>query len=300
MRKLKSHLPPILMVSPSLILIGIFVYYLIFGSVKTSMTDTHELAQVTGKAEVSFVGLENYTALLTNPDFLHSLRNLLQYTVAFIGGTMILGFLWAWLLDRRSKAEGVFRSLYLFPMAVSSVAAGVVWKWLLNSNVEGENVSGLNALFDLMGLGFLKNTWTFSQDWGILAIALPAIWQMSGYIMALFLAGFRGIPDELREAARVDGANEWKIYRHVLFPQLSPIALSALIVLAHMSLKIFDLVVAITGGYTFYPTKVPAVDMAFFLNGGDYANASAVGVILLLIILVMIVPYLVHVAKEDK
>jgi glucose/mannose transport system permease protein len=299
MKKLKAYGPPVLMIAPSLILIGIFVYYLIFGSVQTSMTDIHELAQATGRQESHFVGLENYATLLTSPDFLHSLRNLLVYTLAFIAGTMFFGFLWAWLLDRRSKAEGVFRSLYLFPMAVSSVAAGVVWQWLLNSSTDAE-ASGLNRLFQYIGLGGLQNGWITDQDWGILGIAMPAVWQMSGYIMALFLAGFRGIPDELREAARVDGASEWKIYRYVLFPQLSPIALSALIILGHMSLKIFDLVVAITGGYTYYPTKVPAVDMAFYLNSGDYALASTVGVVLLLIILVLIVPYLVHVAKEDK
>ncbi|MDR1806839.1 MAG: sugar ABC transporter permease [Propionibacteriaceae bacterium] len=299
MKKLRSYGPPILMIAPSVILIGIFVYYLIFGSIQMSMTDTHELAQAVGTRESHFVGLANYAKLLTTSSFLHSLRNLLQYTVAFIGGTMLFGFLWAWLLDRRSRAEGVFRSLYLFPFAISSIAAGVVWQWLLNSNT-GDKASGLNRLLQYIGLGALQNGWTTNQKWGILGIAMPAIWQMAGYIMALFLAGFRGIPDEMREAARVDGASEWKIYRHVLFPQLSPIALSALIVLGHMSLKIFDLVVAITGGYTYYPTKVPAVDMAFYLNSGDYANASTVGVILLLIILVLIVPYLVHIAKEDK
>jgi glucose/mannose transport system permease protein len=184
-------------------------------------------------------------------------------------------------------------------MAVSSAAAGVVWKWLLNSST-GDQARGLNRLFHTLGLTFLENGRTMNQNFGIAAIALPAIWQMAGYVMALFLAGFRGIPGELREAARVDGAGEWKIYRLVLFPQLSPVALSALIILGHMSLKVFDLIVAITGGYTFYPTKVPAVDMAFYQNGGDYANAAAVGVMLLALVLVLIVPYLIHVAREDK
>ncbi|MDR2454961.1 MAG: sugar ABC transporter permease [Bifidobacteriaceae bacterium] len=299
MNRLRRYVPPILLMSPSIILIGVFVYYLIFGSVQVSTTDAHSMAQLAGKAPTANVGLENYLTLLKDSGFQHSLRNLLLYTVSFIAGTMCFGFLWAWLLDRRSRAEGIFRSLYLFPFAISSVAAGVVWKWLLNPT-KGDQARGLNRLFHTLGLTFLESDWQMDQNLGITAIALPAIWQMAGYVMALFLAGFRGIPDELREAARVDGASEWRIYRHVLFPQLSPVALSALIILGHMSLKVFDLIVAITGGYTFYPTRVPAIDMAFFQNGADYADAAAVGVMLLLLVLFLIVPYLVHVAKEDK
>ena len=296
--KLKKFGPPLLLLSPSLFLIGVFVYYLIFKSAQMSMTDSHTLPQLLGTVPNQFVGLENYSTLLSNDDFQHALWNLLIYTVVFISGTMALGFLWAWLLDRRSKAEGIFRSLYLFPMAVSSIAAGVVWRWLLNAN-QGTQATGLNRLFQSIGLGFLQNGWTTSTRFGIAAIALPAIWQMAGYVMALFLAGFRGIPDEMREAARVDGASEWKIYRHVLFPQLSPIALSALIILGHMSLKVFDLVIAVSGRQ-FYPTTVPAVTMYNFMYEGDYANASTVGVILLLVIAVFIVPYLIHVARENK
>jgi len=296
--KLKKYGPPLLLLSPSLILVGIFVYYLIGKSIQMSMTDSHTFPQLIGTVPSSFIGLDNYTTLLTNEDFQHSLRNLLIYTLVFIVGAMALGFLWAWLLDRRSKAEGIFRSLYLFPMAISSIAAGVVWRWLLNANT-GDQASGLNRLFQSIGLGFLQNGWTTNVGFGVAAIALPAIWQIAGYIMALFLAGFRGIPDEMREAARVDGASEWKIYRHVLFPQLSPVALSALIILGHMSLKVFDLVVAITDSH-FYPTMVPAINMYNFMGAGDYASASTVGVILLLIIAVFIIPYLIHVAREDK
>ena len=115
-------------------------------------------------------------------------------------------------------------------MAVSFIASGVVWRWLLQPAADqsgGERTSGLNRLFDSVGLGFLQNNWWTDPTWGIAAIAVPAIWQLSGYVMALFLAGFRGIPEELREAARIDGCSEWKLYRHVIFPQLSPVALSA-------------------------------------------------------------------------
>ncbi len=290
--------PPLLMISPSLILIAVFVYGLLAVNAGTSMTDMHTAAQSTGQKPTAFVWFQNYADLLTSPDFQHSLKNLVLYTVVFLVGTMLFGFLWAWLLDRPVRFEGVFRSIYLFPMAVSFIASGVVWRWLLNSN-QGESASGLNRLFQMIGLDFLQNNWWNNVNTGIAAIAIPAIWQLSGYVMALFLAGFRGIPEELREAARVDGASEWKMYRHVLFPQLSPVALSAVIIIGHMSLKAFDLIMSISKPAN-YQTKVPAVDMYLFKGAYDYANAAAVGVILLVIVAVLIVPYLIHLNRTEK
>ncbi|MBT0994431.1 sugar ABC transporter permease [Cellulomonas sp. DKR-3] len=297
-RNLRRWGPPLLLISPSLILVAVFVYGLLGVNAKTAMTDVHTAAQTTGRAPSSFVGLENFGDLLTSPDFQHSLRNLVLYTVVFLAGTMLFGFLWAWLLDRPVRFEGLFRSIYLFPMAVSFVASGVVWRWLLNSN-QGESASGLNRLFQMVGLDFLQNNWWNSVNWGIAAIAIPAVWQLSGYVMALFLAGFRGIPHELREAARMDGASEWKLYRHVLFPQLSPVALSAVIIVGHMSLKAFDLIMSISKPAN-YQTKVPAIDMYVFKSSFDYASSAAVGVILLVVVAVLIVPYLVHLNRTEK
>ncbi|MEE6280680.1 carbohydrate ABC transporter permease [Georgenia sp. MJ170] len=297
-RSIRRWGPPVLLLAPSMVLVAVFVYGLIFVNFQTSMTDSHTAPQATGQAPVSFVGLDNYVALLGNEAFQHSLKNLLLYTVVFLVGTMVLGFLWAWLLDKPLKGEGIFRSIYLFPMAVSFVASGVVWRWLLNSN-EGDNASGLNRLFQIIGLDFLQNPWWNNVTWGIIAIALPAVWQLSGYVMALFLAGFRGIPEELREAGRIDGASEWKLYRHVLFPQLSPVVLSALVIIGHMSLKSFDLIMSISKPAN-YQTKVPAIDMYVFKSSFDYANSATAGAILLLIVAVVIVPYLIHNARAEK
>lgn len=290
--------PPLALISPSLVLVGVFVYGLILANARTSVTDIHTAAQTTGVKPHSFVGLENYSRLFGSEAFQHSLKNLVLYTVVFVVGTMFFGFLWAFLLEKRDRAEGLFRTVFLFPMAVSSVAAGVVWRWLLNSN-EGANASGLNRLFQIVHLDFLQNEWWNNNSTGIAAIALAAIWQLSGYVMALFLAGFRGIPDELREAARVDGASEYQLYRHVLFPQLSPVALSALIIIGHMSLKAFDLIVSISKPQN-YQTKVPAIDMYIAKSEYDYARAAAIGVVLLLFVLVLIVPYLVRMARSEK
>jgi glucose/mannose transport system permease protein len=182
-------------------------------------------------------------------------------------------------------------------MAVSFVASGVVWRWLLNS-AQGEGASGLNQLFRLLGLDALANPWWSDPHWGMAAMALPAVWQLSGYVMALFLAGLRGIPNELREAARVDGASEWKIYRYVLFPQLSPVALSALIIIGHMSLKVFDLIMAVSG--PIYLTEVPATYMWTTLLSFNYAKAAAIATILLVVVAVLVIPYLVYNRRVEQ
>ena len=298
MNRLRRHIPPLLLISPSLVLIAIFVYGLIGANFYTSSLNMNTSAQTVGKEPSEFVGLANYQTLFSNPDFIFSLRNLLIFTIAFLAGTLIIGFVWAWVLEHPLKGEGIFRSLFLFPMAISFVASGVVWRWLLDPQI-GPRAKGLNRLFQMVGLDFLQNNWWDSIGWGILAIALPAVWQLSGYVMALFLAGFRGIPEELREAARIDGASEWKMYRYVIFPQLSPVALSAIIVIGHMSLKAFDLIMSIAG-QNVYTTRVPQVDMFNFQTTYQYSMSAAVGAILLVIVAALVIPYLVHDSKSRK
>ncbi|MCT1654112.1 carbohydrate ABC transporter permease [Brachybacterium muris] len=295
---LRRYGPPLLLISPSLILVGVFVYLLIAQNLWMASTDNHTAAQANGRQPVAFVFLQNYIDLFSTQAFRHSMSNLLLFTAAFLVGAMAIGFVWAWLLERPLAGGRFFQTVYLFPMAISFVASGVVWRWLLNSN-QGENASGLNRLFQMVGLDFLQNPWWNNITFGILAIALPAVWQLSGYVMALFLAGFRGVPDELREAARVDGATEMQMYRHVIFPQLTPVLMSALVIIAHMSLKSFDLIMSISKPAN-YQTKVPAVDMFVFKSSYDYANAAAVGTILLLVIAVLIVPYLIHQSRERR
>lgn len=293
----RTWLPGLAMVAPSIVLIGIFVYYLLGKNAATSMTDKHSFNP---NAVVSFVGLDNYVALFQEDYYRHTLWNLLVLTVVFLAGTMFFGMLWALLLEKGVRAEGFFRSVYLFPMAVSFVAAGVVWKWLL-SNRTGDQAIGLNQLFQHLGLDFLQNSWWQSTAaLNMAAMAIPAIWQLSGYVMALFLAGFRGIPDDQREAARMDGASEYQIYRHVLFPQLSPIALSALIIIGHMSMKMFDLIYSIAGANS-YAAAVPATYMwTQLFSKSDPANASANATILLLIVAVVVVPYLIYTNRVEK
>ncbi len=291
-RGIRAWGPGLLLVSPSIVVLAIFVYGLIGYNINISFSDRH-----TGLPATKYVGFDNFTKLFGEDRFQHALLNLATYTVVFLVGTMFFGLLWALLLERGVRGEGIFRSIYLFPMAVSFIASGVVWRWLLNS-AQGDDASGLNRLFGSLGLGFLENPWWSSPKWGMAAIALPAMWQLTGYVMALFLAGLRGVPEELREAARMDGATTYQLYRHVIFPQLSPVALTALIIVGHMSLKVFDLIMAISGAI--YQTEVPATYMWTALLGSDYAKAAAIAAVLLAVVAVVVVPYLIYTVRAER
>ncbi|MEU5722346.1 sugar ABC transporter permease [Micromonospora sp. NPDC047738] len=278
-----------------MIVLAVFVYGLIGWTVKLSLSDEHDALGNKG-----FVGLSNFVALFTediNGRFTHSLKNLLIFTVVFIVGALLMGVLWAFLLEQGVRGEGFFRAVYLFPMAVSFVASGVVWRWLMNSGT-GDQAGGLNRIFHDLHLGFLENPWWTDPDWGMAAMALPAIWQLSGYVMALFLSGFRGIPADLREAAAMDGASTYQLYRHVIFPQLTPTALSAMIILGHMSMKMFDLIMSVSGAQ--WITEVPAVYVWQTLLTSDYAKAAAISIILLLLVAVVIVPYLIYNNRVER
>jgi glucose/mannose transport system permease protein len=201
------------------------------------------------------------------------------------------------LLDQGLKGENFFRNIFLFPMAVSYIVTGVVWRWLLNPAL-GERISGINLLFHSLNLDFLINQWHNTPFWGIAFIGIPAIWQMSGYTMALYLVGLRSINEELREAARVDGANEFQIYRYIILPLLNPVTLSVVVILGHMSLKVFDLIVAVVGKQL--PLDVPAIYMwQVTFDGLFYGRGAAIGMVLLISVAVLIIPYLIYTLRSE-
>ena len=297
MRKFKTWLPGILLVLPSILLVLVFVYGLIGQNVLVSFERTETKS---GKL-TNAGGIDNYAVLLESERYQHALWNLLILTLVFVVGTMFFGLLWALLLEKGIKGEGFFRSVYLFPMAVSFIASGVVWRWLMSPGQGSYEAVGLNRLFLAIGLPELQNSWWSSDSkLNMAAMAMPAVWQLAGYVMALFLAGFRGISEDQREAARMDGASEWRIYRHVLFPQLSPIALSALIIIGHMSMKMFDLIYAIAGQNS-YVAEVPATFMWLQLfNLKNPTQAAVNATLLLLIVAVVVIPYLVYTNRAEK
>ena len=192
----KDQIAGFLLVLPSLAAVGIFVYGFILWSVRVSLSQWKGLTP-----DYTFVGLRNYINLFSDPRFRIDIRNTVIFTLVFVLGSMIIGLTLAILLDQKLPGEAFFRSLFLFPMAISFIVTGVVWRWLMNPAVEAGRVSGINLIFDSLGLDFLINKWHLTPTWGMAAIALAAIWQMSGYTMALYLGGLRSVSDELREVA---------------------------------------------------------------------------------------------------
>lgn len=293
MRRDKDRFLNILLVTPSILAVFIFVYVFIGWSVRVSLSKWKGL-----NADYTWNGVNNYLELFKDPRFHVDIRNTLIFTGVFVVGSIVLGFLLAVMLDQGLKGEGFFRSLFLFPMAISYIVTGVVWRWLMNPAMTGSRVTGFNILFQNLGLENLMNTWYTTPTWGMAAIALAAIWQMSGYTMALYLAGLRSVPGELREAAQIDGANELQVYRYIMMPLLAPVTLSALIILGHMSLKVFDLIVAIAGKQL--PLDVPAIYMwQITFDGLFYGKGAAIGIILLISVAVLIIPYIRYTLRTE-
>jgi glucose/mannose transport system permease protein len=288
----KDRILNLILISPSILAVLIFVYIFIGWSVRVSLSKWKGLT-----ADYTWNGIRNYLDLFTDPRFHVDIRNTLIFTAVFVAGSILLGFALAVLLDQGLKGEGFFRSLFLFPMAISYIVTGTVWRWLMNP-AGGSRTSGLNLLFSYLGLDSLANAWHTTPTWGIAAIALAAIWQMSGYTMALYLAGLRAIPHELREAAQIDGATQLQIYRHIMLPLLSPITLSALIILGHMSLKVFDLIIAVAGKQL--PLDVPAIYMwQVTFDGLFYGRGAAIGILLLISVAVLIIPYIRYTLRTE-
>ncbi len=296
MRRLDwERIIPILLILPSALAIAIFVYGFIGFTAFVSLTKWNKLLP-----DFSLAGLRNYQALLANPRFRIDMRNMVVFTALFLTSCLAIGFLLAVLLDQRIRGEGFFRTIYLYPMALSFIVTGVVWRWLLNPGSVEMGSTGVNLLFEKLGLEFLKTGWYTDPKIGIKAVVVAAVWQMSGYVMAMYLAGLRGIPEELREAALVDGASEFQVYRYVVIPLLRPITLGAVIILGHIALKIYDLVVAMTGPGIGFSCDVPAYfmwDTTFQSN--RFAQGASIATILLVMVSVLIVPYLAYSLRRE-
>ncbi len=290
-----DRLISLLLIAPSVIAIAVFVYGFIGFTAFASFTKWDQMLP-----DFSFVGWRNYEKLFNTTRFQIDLANTVVFTILFLIACLALGFLLAVLLDQHIRFEGFFRSVFLFPLAISYIVTGVVWRWLLNPGSVQLGSTGVNLLFEKVGLAFLKNGWYTDPNIGIKAVVIAATWQMSGYVMAMYLAGLRGIPEDLREAARVDGATEIEVYRHIILPLLQPITLGAVIILGHMSLKIFDLVVSMTGPGPGFSSDVPAFfmwDTTF--RGNNFAQGAGIATILLLSVAVLIVPYLVYSTRTE-
>lgn len=277
---LEDHLPKIVL-APSFIAVLVFVYAFIAWTAWVSLTRSRLLP----KYEI--VGLIQYDRLFSSPRWDTAITNLFIFGALFILIAMVLGLLLAIFLDQNIRTEGALRTIYLYPMALSFIVTGTAWKWILNP--------GLGIEATVRGWGFESFTfdWLVNPDFAIYTVVIAGVWQSSGFVMALFLAGLRSVDQEIIKAAQIDGIPTWRIYSAIIIPSMAPIFLSAFIVLAHLSIKSFDLVIALTGGGPGYATDLPATYMyAMAFSRGDIGQAASSAMVMMAVIFAIVVPYL--------
>ena len=249
------------------------------------------------------------------------LRNLIVFTVLFLIMAIGVGLLMAILLDRQLIGTAIFRNVFLFPYALSFIVTGVAWRWIFNPEAGLNlllNAFGINHVLATFGAPPLKPGWItdptvlFSVNdvlakvfpstndiavqigipVALIPVVIAASWQLSGFAMAMYIAGLSIIPHELREAARIDGATELQVYTRIILPQLWPVTVSLIIILGHISLKIFDLVFAMTGPGPGFATDVPGVfvfEQTF--KAIRYNTGAAASIVMLALVATIIVPY---------
>ncbi len=277
---LENHLPKVVL-APSFIAVLIFVYGFIGWTAWVSLTRSKLLP----KYEIT--GFIQYERLFDSPRWDTAINNLYIFGALFIVIAMLLGLLLAILLDQKIRVEGAIRTIYLYPMALSMIVTGTAWKWILNPGL------GIEAMVQGWGFPNFEFDWLVNPDFAIYTIVIAAIWQSSGFVMALFLAGLRSVDGEIIKAAQVDGIPTWRIYTAIIIPSMAPIFLSAFIVLAHLAIKSFDLVIALTGGGPGYATDLPATYMyAMAFSRGDIGQAASSAMIMMLVVFAIVVPYL--------
>ena len=277
---LQKNLPRIV-ISPSFAVILWFVYGFILWTFYISFTKSKMLPRY------DFWGIEQHFRLWSNPRWFTAVENLLIFTVLFVGICILIGILLSILLDQKIRAEGFLRTIYLYPMALSFIVTGTAWKWMLNPTM------GIEKLVTDWGFNDFTFDWLVSREMSIYTIVIAAVWQSSGFVMALFLAGLRSIDDEIVKAAKIDGASLYSIYFTIILPMMRPVFMSSIVILLHISIKSYDLVIALTAGGPGTSSDMPAVfmtQMAFHRSEIGLASASAV--MMFLTVLAVVVPYL--------
>jgi len=277
---LQKNLPKIV-ISPSFAVILWFVYGFVLWTFYISLTKSKMLPRY------EFWGIDQYFRLWSNPRWYIAVENLLIFTVLFVGICILIGILLSILLDQKIRAEGFLRTIYLYPMALSFIVTGTAWKWMLNPTM------GIEKLFTDWGFTDFTFDWLVNREMSIYTIVIAAVWQSSGFVMALFLAGLRSIDDEIVKAAKIDGASLYSIYFTIILPMMRPVFMSSIVILLHISIKSYDLVIALTAGGPGISSDMPAVymtQMAFHRSEIGLASASAV--MMFLTVLAVVVPYL--------
>lgn len=282
-----QNLLPRLVLAPSFAVILLFVYGFILWTLYLSFSKSRMLPNY------DWAGLHAYTRLWSLPNWYVAIHNLVIFGVLYIAICIALGLLLAILLDQKIRGEGVLRPIYLYPMAISFIVTGTAWKWFLAPDL------GLEKTMHAWGWTSFRFDWLVDNHMAIYTIVIAGVWQTTGFCMAMFLAGLRGIDGEMIKAAQIDGASTFAIYRRIIIPQLRPVFLSAIIVLAHMTIKSYDLVVALTGGGPGNATELPSTFMySYTFTRNEMATGAASAIMMLMAIAAIMVPYLYSELKE--
>lgn len=280
---------PKLVLSPSIALLFVFVYCFIAYTVYLSFTKSKILPVH------KLVGFKNYEKLFRLDNWETAVDNLMIFGVLYIGICIIIGLFLAILLDQRIRAEGFIRPIFLYPMAISFIVTGTAWKWMFDPGI------GLEHIMHNFGWESFSFRWIKESSMAIYCIVIAAIWQTSGFAMAIFLAGLRGIDEEIIKAAKIDGAIGYKVYTRIVIPMLRPAFLSSFVVLAHMAIKSYDLVIALTNGGPGRATEVPATFMySYTFTRNQMGVGASSAIIMLLMVAAIIVPYLYSEIREKK
>ena len=272
---------PKLLLSPSVLLVLVCVYGYIMFTIYLSFTSS------TLMPSYEWAGTASYQRLFAQENWRIALSNLWVFASLYIGVAVVLGLGFAILIDQHIRAEGAFRSIFLYPMALSFIVTGTAWKWLLDPGVGLEHTMH-NIGWESFAFGWIKDS-----DMAIYCVVIAAVWQTTGFVMALFLAGLRGVDAEQISAARVDGARTWQIYLHIIIPQLGPVFVSAFVILAHMAIKSYDLIIALTNGGPGRSTWLPSVFMyQYSFTRNEMSVGAASAVMMLAAIGLVVLPYL--------
>jgi glucose/mannose transport system permease protein len=287
--RLQAWLPK-LVLAPSFATTVLFVYGFIVFTVFLSFTDSRMLP-----AFDEWVGFENYSKLFRLSHWDTAVWNLAIFGSLYILICTLIGLFLAILLDQQIRGEGVIRPIFLYPMALSFIVTGVAWKWMLDPGI------GFEATLQGWGWESFSFDWIKDREMAIYTVVIAAVWQSSGFTMAMFLAGLRGIDTEMLRAAQMDGASPFQTYRRIIIPQLRPAFLSALVILAHLAIKSYDLVIALTGGGPGRATELPATFMfSYTFTRNQMGIGAASAVIMLMTVAAIMVPYLYAELREKR
>ncbi len=286
--RVQDWLPKVVL-APSFAVTILFVYGFILFTIALSFTGSKMLPRW------DFVGFENYTKLWALQHWLIAIKNIAIFATLYIVICTVIGLMLAIFLDQKIRGEGMLRPIYLCPMALSFIVTGTAWKWFLDPGIGLENV------MHQWGWTSFSFTWIKDNNMAIYTIVIAAVWQTSGFVMAMFLAGLRGIDNEMLKAAQIDGASNWQLYRRIVIPLLRPAFLSAFVILFHLAIKSYDLVVALTGGGPGRSTEMPATFMySYTFTRNQMGIGASSAVIMLMTVAAIMVPYLYAELKEKK